>query len=50
MGPGAHVAVHWRWPAVVLSPSQLEALREYTVRSLAQANEALESLRSDSTP
>jgi hypothetical protein len=47
---GQSVAVHWRWPAVVLSPGQLESLREYTVRSLAQANAALESLRSGAAP
>jgi len=42
---GRSVAVHWRWPAIVLAPGQLEALREYTVRSLAQANAGLENLR-----
>ena len=47
---GHHVAVHWRWPAVILTPEQLAALREYTARSLAQANAALERLRADPAP
>jgi hypothetical protein len=42
---GRHVAVHWRWPAVVLTPEQRSALEEYTLRSLAQANAGLASLR-----
>lgn len=38
---GDHVALHWNWPALVLSPAQLEGLKEYTARSLEAANEAL---------
>ncbi len=45
---GRSVAVHWRWPTLVLSPSQRSALEEYTLRSLAQANEGLASLRAES--
>jgi len=41
---GRDVVVHWGWPALVLSPAQLTALREYTERSLAAANEALPAL------
>ena len=42
---GRSVAVHWRWPAMVLSNEQLRALEEYTLRSIAQANAGLEGLR-----
>lgn len=45
---GRSVAVHWRWPALVLTDGQRAALEEYTVRSLAQANEGLEALRAAS--
>ena len=43
---GDHVALHWNWPAVVLTDPQLRNLKEYTERSLAAANDALEGLRS----
>ncbi len=43
---GDHVALHWNWPAVVLSARQLDHLKHYTERSLASANEALAELRS----
>ena len=45
---GRSVAVHWRWPALVLSDAQRAALEEYTLRSLVQANEGLEALRASS--
>ncbi|OGS50846.1 MAG: hypothetical protein A3K65_03115 [Euryarchaeota archaeon RBG_16_68_12] len=38
---GDHVALHWGWPALVLQPLQLKALKEYTARALEAANEAL---------
>ncbi len=38
---GDHVALHWNWPAHVLTERQLENLKRYTERSLASANEAL---------
>ncbi len=38
---GDHVALHWGWPALVLAPLQLKALKEYTARALDAANEAL---------
>ncbi|HYM41114.1 MAG TPA: DUF6390 family protein [Thermoplasmata archaeon] len=43
---GDHVAVHWSWPALVLSDGQLANLKEYTERSLAAANDGLAGLRS----
>jgi len=43
---GDHVALHWNWPAVVLTDGQLQNLKEYTERSLAAASDALASLRS----
>lgn len=42
---GDHVALHWNWPALVLSDGQLANLKEYTERSLEGANEALAELR-----
>ncbi len=39
--PGVSVAVHWGWPALVLSDRQRRHLATYTDRSLAQANEAI---------
>ncbi len=42
---GDHVALHWNWPAHVLTERQLENLKRYTERSLASANEALAELR-----
>jgi len=46
--PGVHagheVAIHWGWPALVLSARQSAALREYSRRSLDAANEALPAL------
>jgi len=50
VAPGRSVALHWRWPALVLTPEQRSALEEYTLRSLAQANAGLASLRADGTP
>ncbi|HLN51900.1 MAG TPA: DUF6390 family protein [Thermoplasmata archaeon] len=41
---GSTVAVHWGWPATVLSPGQETALREWTRRSLDSANESLPAL------
>ncbi len=40
---GDHVALHWDWPALVLSSAQLEWVKEYTARSIDAANEALEA-------
>lgn len=37
---GAPIALHWRWPALRLTTEQLGALRHYSERSLAAANEA----------
>ncbi len=42
---GDHVALHWNWPALVLTDAQLANLKEYTERSLASASEALAELR-----
>jgi hypothetical protein len=42
---GDHVALHWNWPAVVLTDVQLANLQEYTERSLAAASDALAGLR-----
>ncbi len=42
---GDAVAVHWNWPALVLSDGQLANLKAYTERSLAAADEALAELR-----
>ena len=41
---GDHVALHWGWPAVVLEPTQLARLREYTARALDASSEALATL------
>ncbi len=41
---GAFVAVHWGWPALVLSPTQRTAIESYTRRSLEAANQALPSM------
>jgi hypothetical protein len=43
---GAHVALHWNWPALALTTGQLTNLKEYTDRSLAAASDALADLRS----
>ena len=43
---GDHVALHWNWPALVLTDGQLTNLKEYTERSLAAASDALAGLRS----
>ena len=45
VGKGDHVALHWHWPAIVLTDGQLSNLKEYTERSLAAASEALAGLR-----
>lgn len=42
--PGSTVAVHWGWPAVVLTPGQAGALRDWTQRSISAANESLPAL------
>ncbi len=41
---GCSVVLHWGWPALTLTPVQLDALREYTRRSIAAANEVLPEL------
>ncbi|MCI4317785.1 MAG: DUF6390 family protein [Thermoplasmata archaeon] len=41
---GDPVALHWGWPALVLTPEQHSRLEEYTGRSLSAANEALPGL------
>jgi hypothetical protein len=41
---GRSVVLHWGWPALTLTPVQLDALREYTRRSLVAANEVLPEL------
>ncbi len=43
---GDHVAMHWNWPAVILTDGQLTNLKEYTERSLAAASDGLAGLRS----
>ena len=47
--PGVHVgdtvAMHWGWPALVLSSDQVAGLRSATARSLASANSAWPRLR-----
>lgn len=43
---GDHVAIHWNWPALKLADGQLTNLKEFTLRSLDAANEALAELRS----
>ena len=42
--PGASVAVHWGFPALVLSSAQRAAVEGYTLRSLEAANPALAAL------
>lgn len=42
--PGREVAVHWGWPALTLAPEQASALRRYSAKALAAANEALPGL------
>ncbi len=42
---GDHVALHWNWPAVILTDGQLTNLKEYTERSLSAASDALADLR-----
>ncbi|OGS64269.1 MAG: hypothetical protein A3K59_02265 [Euryarchaeota archaeon RBG_19FT_COMBO_69_17] len=44
LGKGDWVALHWGWPAMRLEPAQLARLREYTMRSLEAASEALAPL------
>jgi hypothetical protein len=41
---GDGVALHWGWPALVLSPEQRSGLETYTGRALSAANEALPGL------
>jgi len=41
---GRSVAIHWNWPALVLSDEQRASVERYTDRSLAAANEALPAL------
>jgi hypothetical protein len=41
---GRSVALHWGWPALVLSDSQANALDRYTELSIGAANEALPAL------
>jgi len=41
---GSAVAVHWGWPATLLSADQESALREWTQRSLDAANASLPEL------
>lgn len=43
--PGDTIAMHWGWPALVLSREQLAALRSATARSLTSANSAWPRLR-----
>lgn len=43
--PGATVAMHWEWPALVLSAAQARALAVATERSFAAANAAWPRLR-----
>jgi Family of unknown function (DUF6390) len=42
---GDSVAVHWNFPALVLTPARASALDRYTEWSLTAANEALPALR-----
>ncbi len=42
--PGQALILHWGWPALAPSGSQLDALERYTDRSLDAANEALPAL------
>ncbi len=44
VAPGAAVAVHWSWPALVLDARQARELATWTERSLAAANVALPAL------
>lgn len=44
---GDSVAFHWGWPAVRLTPTQLDRLRDYTKRSLNAANASLRALGLD---
>ncbi|MCI4360486.1 MAG: DUF6390 family protein [Thermoplasmata archaeon] len=44
VAPGDSVAFHWGCAALRLEPGQLDALRHYTERSIAAANEALPRL------
>lgn len=41
---GRSVAIHWNWPALVLTEGQRASVEEYTARSLDAANEALPAL------
>ncbi|HXQ94534.1 MAG TPA: DUF6390 family protein [Thermoplasmata archaeon] len=41
---GRSVVSHWEWPALTMSPDQLDGLREFTGRALAAANEVLPAL------
>jgi hypothetical protein len=42
--PGRSVVVHWGWPALVLSATQLASLHERTEHSLQAANESLPTM------
>ncbi|HYK93788.1 MAG TPA: DUF6390 family protein [Thermoplasmata archaeon] len=42
--PGESVALHWGWPALVLSSQQRSAVERYTQRSLDAVNEVLPGL------
>ncbi len=44
---GDFVALHWRWPALLLTAHQLQQLRHYSGRALTAANEALAASRPD---
>jgi uncharacterized protein DUF6390 len=41
---GSSVALHWGWPALVLSPGEEEALERYSQLALEEANSSLPSL------
>jgi hypothetical protein len=44
VAPASTVAIHWGWPAVVLTPEQAANLKEWTRRSLDAANASLQDL------
>lgn len=44
LAAGRSVALHWAWPAIVLTTTQLSAIARYTDQSITAANEALPSL------
>ncbi len=43
---GDHVAMHWNWPALVLTDGQLAHLTAYTEQALEAASEGLAAMRS----